>query len=255
MLNESNENEKPKGRGIYLLPNLFTVMSLFAGFYSIVMSIHNYFASASVAIFLAMLMDALDGRIARLTNTVTEFGAQLDSLCDMVSFGIAPALLLYMWSLHSIGKPGWLAAFVYAVCNALRLARFNTQLGTPNKHYFQGLATTASAGAVAGLVWLCAKYHISGILIVLPVAVVTVLLALLQVSTIRYSSFKNIGLKGRVSFIFILIAVLIIVLISFDAPLILFLVFFIYALSGPVMTIWGIHVRRKRHRLHLVKQK
>jgi len=249
-----DELGKPRRRGIYLLPNLFTILSLFAGFYAIVMGMRGHFADASIAIFIAMLMDALDGRIARLTNTATEFGAQLDSLCDMVSFGLAPSLVLYSWSLHAIGKPGWLAAFIYVVCNALRLARFNTQLGTPNKRYFQGLSTTASAGAVAGFVWLCAKYDMSGVMIVLPVAIATILLGLLQVSTVRYQSFKDLGSNGRVSFVFILIAVLVIVLISFNAPLVLFLIFFAYVLSGPVMTVWGIRTRRKKRKLHVVRK-
>jgi CDP-diacylglycerol--serine O-phosphatidyltransferase len=249
-----SENTVPKPpRGIYFFPNLLTILSLFASFYAIVMSMNLRYTSASIAIFIAMLMDALDGRLARLTNTTTEFGAQLDSLCDMVSFGLTPALVLYTWSLHILGKAGWLVAFLYAVCTALRLARFNTQLGIANKRYFQGLATPAAAALVASMVWLCDKYNIAGIDIAFPVLVIALILALLKVSKIRYRSFKDLDLRGRVSFLYIIGMALLIVLISYNAPLMLFLIFVAYVISGPFMTVFGIHKRRKDKRRKHIK--
>jgi len=235
-------------RGIYFFPNLLTILSLFASFYAIVMSMHSRYIPASIAIFIAMIMDALDGRLARFTNTTTEFGAQLDSLCDMVSFGLTPALVLYTWSLYVLGKGGWLVAFLYAVCTALRLARFNTQLGIANKRYFQGLATPPAAGLVAATIWLCAKYNISGISIAYPMVVMTLVLAFLKVSKVRYRSFKDLDLRGRVSFLYIIGMALLIVFISYNAPLMLFLIFLAYVLSGPLMTITGVKKRRKRKR-------
>jgi CDP-diacylglycerol--serine O-phosphatidyltransferase len=250
----SEKNLLNRPRGIYFFPNLLTIVSLFASFYAIVTSMHARYISASIAIFIAMLMDVLDGRLARLTNTTTEFGAQLDSLCDMVSFGLTPALVLYTWSLHVFGKGGWLVAFLYAVCTALRLARFNTQLGIANKRYFQGLATPAAAGFVAGMVWLCTKYSIAGNDIAFPVLIMTLILALLKVSRIRYRSFKDLDLRGRVSFLYVIAMALLIILISFNAPLMLFSIFLVYTASGPLMTILGVQKRRKNKRTRHTKQ-
>ena len=159
---ENKVLEKKPRRGIYLLPNLFTTGCLFAGFYAIVSAMGGRFEAAAVAIFVAMVMDGLDGRVARLTNTQTDFGAQYDSLADMVSFGLAPSLVIYEWALFSMGKLGWLAAFVYAAATALRLARFNTQVGTAGKRYFQGLASPAAAAMVAGMVWVGIDYTSTG---------------------------------------------------------------------------------------------
>lgn len=235
-----------RARGIYLLPNLFTVAALFAGFYAIVAAMKGLYEEAAIVIFVAMLFDGLDGRVARMTNTTSEFGAQLDSLSDMACFGVAPALVLYSWSLHSMGKAGWLAAFVYTVCSALRLARFNTQVGKVNQKYSQGITTTAAAGLIASMVWTAAKFGIDGEQVALPVMIIAVLVGVLKVSTIRYYSFKTIDLRGKVPFVVIIILVMLFVLISFDPSDILFMIFGGYVISGPVMTLWGLHRRRRR---------
>ena len=240
----TKEPEGPRHRGIYLLPNLFTVTALFAGFYAIVAAMKGFYDNAAIAIFVAMIMDSLDGRIARLTHTQTEFGAQLDSLADMVSFGIAPALVVYSWALAPLGKVGWLAAFIYAVAGALRLARFNTQLGKEDKRYFQGLAIPAAAGVIASMVWLAHSWDIASYFSSLLIAVITVITGVLMVSNIRYRSFKDIDLKGKVPFMAMLILVLIFVLISINPPEVLFVIFFAYGLSGPVVTLWRL---KRRH--------
>ena len=249
------ETNKPKNRGIYLLPNLFTVGALFAGFYAIIAGMQGMYNTAAFAIFIAMILDSLDGRIARLTNTATAFGGELDSLSDMVSFGIAPALVMYSWSLSAFGKIGWLAAFVYAVGVILRLARFNTQIGIADKRYFQGLPCPAAAGTLIGMVW---TFNVLGgvhnwFIGVLEM-ILTVLLGVLMVSNIRYNSFKEINLKKKSSFFAILILVLILVLVAINPPPILFAVFLLFALSGPALTLWGLRKKRKlkKGRIHLV---
>lgn len=248
-----SENEqtsiKPKHRGIYLLPNLFTVSALFAGFYAIVASGKHHFGVAAVAILIGALLDSLDGRIARLTHSQSEFGAQMDSLSDMVCFGVSPALVLYSWSLMSLGKPGWLVAFFYTVCNALRLARFNSQLQTTNKRYFQGLSTTAAACAVASGIWVCDKYGVVGTNIAPWIMVLTIMLGLLMVSTIRYRSFKDIDLRNKVPFLVIFIIVLFFVFVAFDPPDVFFAIAALYVLSGPASTLWLLRQRRKHKRL------
>jgi CDP-diacylglycerol---serine O-phosphatidyltransferase len=244
--------EVNRARGIYLLPNLFTLSALFAGFYAIVAAMKGIFEHAAIAIFVAMLMDSLDGRVARLTNTQTPFGAQLDSLSDMVSFGIAPALVIYSFALNYIGKLGWLAAFFYTAAVALRLARFNTRISSNDKRYFQGLASPSGAGIIAGLVWVCAEYHITGFFIRVEAFILTPLVGLLMVSNIRYRSFKDLDLKNNVSFMVILFIVFGLVLISIDPPDILFAAFLVYGLSGPVTRIW--HSYRKR-RLKVLRGK
>lgn len=246
---------KPRVKGIYLLPNLFTVAALFAGFYAIVAATKGMFDLSAVAIFIAMLLDALDGRIARLTHSQSEFGAQMDSLSDMVCFGISPALVLYEWSLVVMGKPGWLIAFFYAVCTALRLARFNSQSQQTNKRYFQGLATPAGAGVVASMIWFCTEFDISGKDYSLIVAAITLIIGFLMVSAIRYRSFKDLDVRGRVPFIVILIIALALVLISFDPPAVLFAIFSIYMLSGPVTTLWGLRQKREKRRIKAKKRK
>lgn len=238
--------EKPerRRRGIYLLPNLFTTAALFAGFFAIIASINGRFGAAAVAIFVAMLLDGLDGRVARLTNTQSDFGAQYDSLADMISFGLAPALVVYQWALVDFGKLGWLAAFIYTAGAALRLARFNTQVGIADKRYFQGLASPSAAAIVAGLVWVGTLYGGEGLPIEVIALVLTVAAGLLMVSNIRYHSFKGIDLRGRVPFMATLVVVLIIVFVTIHPPLVLFTVFSLYALSGPVLTL--VHLRRRR---------
>lgn len=234
---ETESVERYKKRGIYLLPNLLTTVGLFAGFYAIVLGIRGHFSSAAVAIFIAMLADALDGRVARLLHAQTAFGTQYDSLADMVSFGITPALVMYSWSLSYLGKFGWLTAFLYAACVALRLARFNVQTETSDKRYFKGLASTSSAGVMAGFIWMLnGTIHISIAFSILS-ALVTIMLASLMVSNIRYRSFKELDFKGRISFFTLLIVVLVIVAISVNPPAVLFTLFLFYALSGPIITL------------------
>lgn len=237
--------EKMSQRGIYLLPNLLTTATLFAGFYSIVAAMKGFFDVAAIAIFVAMVADGLDGRVARLTNTQTPFGAQYDSLSDMVAFGIAPTLAIYSWSLFHIGKFGWLAAFLYAAATALRLARFNTQV--TDKAYFQGLPCPSAAGLVASIVWLGASYDVDGTMISAPLAILTILVASLMVSTIRYSSFKTVDFKGRVPFFTSVLAVFLIAAIAFQPPEMLFSIFALYIISGPIFTLWQLRkVRRAR---------
>ncbi len=232
-------------RGIYLLPNLFTTAALFSGFYAIVAAMQSRFEPAAAAIFVAMLLDGLDGRVARMTNTQSDFGAEYDSLSDMVSFGLAPALVMYQWALSGMGKAGWLAAFIYTAGAALRLARFNTQVGIADKRYFQGLASPAAAAIVAGMVWVGNDYALQGKAMNLMAWTLTLLAGLLMVSNVRYHSFKGLNFKDKVPFVSILLIVLIIVLVSYDPPVILFSVFLLYALSGPVWTL--MMLRQRRH--------
>lgn len=239
--------EKLSQRGIYLLPNLLTTAALFAGFYSIVAAMKGLFDTAAIAIFVAMVADGLDGRVARLTNTQSPFGAQYDSLSDMVAFGIAPALVIYSWSLSHLGKLGWLAAFLYAAATALRLARFNTQAS--DKRYFQGLPSPSAAGIIASIVWMGFNYEVEGQAFAFPIALLTIIVASLMVSTIRYTSFKSIDFKGKVPFITVVIAVFIIAGIALEPPEILFGVFFIYIASGPILTLWQLRKMRRQRKL------
>ncbi|CAH9019101.1 CDP-diacylglycerol--serine O-phosphatidyltransferase [Candidatus Nitrosacidococcus sp. I8] len=235
-------------RGIYLLPNLFTTTGLFAGFYGIIAAINGRFEAAAVAIFIAMLMDGIDGRIARITNTESAFGAEYDSLSDMVSFGMGPALIVYEWSLHTLGKIGWSAAFLYAACAALRLARFNTQVGTADKRYFQGLASPAAAACLIGLVWVATDLDIPGFDLRLFALVLTILIAIFMVSNIRYYSFKNFYNHDQVPFIAILAVVLIFILVSTDPPKVLFICALLYSISGPLITLVQLRQRRIQRR-------
>jgi len=241
--------KRPPHRGIYLLPNLFTTGCLFAGFFAIVSAMNGRFESAAVAIFIAMILDGLDGRVARMTNTQSAFGAEYDSLADMVSFGLAPALVVYVWALSDIGKLGWLGAFIYTASTALRLARFNTQVGRADKRYFQGLASPASAAVIAGMVWVGQDYFPDGQQVAYLALVVTIFTGLLMVSNVRYRSFKDLDLKGKVPFVAVLAVVLVFVLISLDPPQVLFAGFAIYALSGPVVTLLTLRRRRAERRV------
>ena len=232
-------------RGIYLLPNLFTTAALFAGFYSIVAAMNQQFAPAAIAIFVAMALDGMDGRIARLTNTQSDFGVQYDSLSDMVSFGLAPALVMYQWALSAMGKPGWLAAFIYAASAALRLARFNIQASSLDKNFFQGLPSPAAAALVAGVVWLGAAHDLlDGAAALVFCFPVTILAGLLMVSNIRYHSFKQFDLEGRIPFAAVLLVAGVFALIAIEPPLVLFGMAAVYAVSGPVMTL--LMIRRRR---------
>ena len=230
-------DEKKQKRGIYLLPNLFTTAGLFAGFYAIVAAIRGDFESAAIAIFIAMVMDGLDGRIARMTNTQSAFGAEYDSLADMVSFGLAPALVIYQWALLGMGKIGWMVAFVYAACGALRLARFNTQIGISDKSYFQGLPSPAAAACIAGWVWAGTNNSLNESITTWVALPLTFACGILMVSTLRYHSFKELDLRGKVPFVVMLVLVLVFALIASDPPLILFAGFLIYAISGPILTL------------------
>ncbi len=235
--------EKISQRGIYLLPNLLTTAALFAGFYSIVAAMRGQFDSAAIAVFIAIIADGLDGRVARLTHTQTAFGAQYDSLSDMIAFGLAPSLVTYSWSFYHLGKLGWLAAFLYTAATALRLARFNIQVS--DKYYFQGLPCPSAAGLIASIVWVSADYELGGVALAVPLAILTVIIAGLMISTIRYSSFKSIDFKGRVPFFTIVIAVCIIAAFAIEPPEMLFVVFFCYVISGPVLTLWQVRKMRK----------
>ncbi len=238
-------------RGIYLLPNLFTTTGLFVGFFAIIKAMQGHFTSAATAIFIAMITDFLDGRVARLTQTQTAFGAEYDSLADMVAFGIAPSIVIYMWALSSLGKLGWLAAFLYTASVALRLARFNTQIKNNDKRYFQGLASPSGAGVLASMV-LFGSYFIGATPLSRPLAVivwfVTIAIAGLMVSNIRYRSFKEIDIKGRIPFVALLVIVLIFVGIAIDPPTILLILFFAYAISGPTITLWRLRQARRKRR-------
>lgn len=244
MAQPSNDLPTKRNRGIYLLPNLFTTAGLFAGFYAIVAAMKGFFDTAAIAIFVAMLMDTLDGRVARLTNTQTAFGGEYDSLSDMTAFGIAPALVAYSWSLHALGKLGWLAAFIYAAAGALRLARFNTQVGIADKRYFQGLPIPAAAGIIASTVWLGNQYELASKPSAFILALLTITVAVLMVSNIRYHSFKQLNLKDRVPFVGILILVLVFVGISLDPPKVLFLLGLCYGASGPILTLSNLRKTR-----------
>ncbi len=239
-------NKKLK-RGVYLLPNILTTFGLFSGFFAVILASKGHYTEAAIAIFIAMLWDGLDGRVARLTNTQSGFGTQYDSMADMLSFGVAPSLLVYFWQFSELGKIGWIAAFVYTAAGALRLARFNTQVGIEDKRYFQGLPSPAAAALVAGMVWTKESIGITGYEQYLKLASWTVLVSagVLMVSNIRYHSFKSINLKGRASFKLLLIATLIIVVILLFPSAVLFIFFFAYALSGLIITVVDVRKRRK----------
>ncbi|RUO39028.1 CDP-diacylglycerol--serine O-phosphatidyltransferase [Aliidiomarina taiwanensis] len=224
-------------RGIYLLPNLFTTAGLFSGFYAIVASMNGDFQQAAIAVFVAMIFDGLDGRVARLTNTQSEFGAEYDSMADIVSFGVAPALVAYNWALHDLGKLGWLAAFIFVAGGALRLARFNASLGTADCNFFQGLAIPSGAAIVAGIVWVGARYEIEPTSIDILVALLTIVSGLLMVSNFKYHSFKDVDWRGKVNFLVILLIVLVFVVIATEPALVLFILAVVYAASGPIYTI------------------
>jgi CDP-diacylglycerol--serine O-phosphatidyltransferase len=252
-MSDSTPVRTPRHRGIYLLPNLFTTGAMFAGFYAIVVSIGGDYSAAAIAVFVAALLDGMDGRVARLTNTQTEFGVQYDSLSDLVSFGLAPSLVMYNWSLSTLrdygptwGKIGWAAAFVYAACAALRLARFNTQVAVIDKRYFQGLASPAAAAVCMSFVWSMDKFGIVGAEVCFITPVLAVVVGLLMVSNFRYYSFKSLPMGDRVPFLWVLIGVLVLVPFFIDPPRVLFAVFTLYLLSGPVMTLWGRATHRRR---------
>lgn len=242
---------QPRSRGIYLLPNLLTTGGLFAGFYAILAAASGRFEAACIAVFVAALFDGLDGRVARLTNTTSEFGVQYDSLADLVSFGMAPALVMYHWALVGMridgpvaAKVGWAAAFLYAACAALRLARFNTQVASVDKRWFVGLASPAAAGLMVSFVWAMDNLGYSGEAMRWVATVLSVVAALLMVSRIRFFSFKGMPKADRVPFWVLLLVVVIITLLFIAQERGLFLIALAYALSGPAMWVWNRARRR-----------
>jgi CDP-diacylglycerol---serine O-phosphatidyltransferase len=237
------EAPRPKRpRGIYLLPNLFTTAALFAGFYAVVAANQGRFEPAAIAIFAAMILDGLDGRVARLTHTQSDFGAEYDSLSDMVAFGVAPGLVAYQWALSGLGKVGWLAAFVYTAAAALRLARFNTQIGMADKRFFQGLPSPSAAAIIASAVWIGADFGVVGASVSWVAAFITAGVGLLMVSNFRFHSFKDLNVHGRVPFVLAVGVMLVFAFVFIHPPVILFLGFMIYAVSGPILTL----VRRRQ---------
>jgi CDP-diacylglycerol--serine O-phosphatidyltransferase len=242
------DQERPRrARGIYLLPNLLTTAALFAGFYAVLAAMNGQFEKAAVAVFVAMLLDGLDGRVARITNTQSAFGAEYDSLSDMVAFGLAPALVTYEWALNQLGKAGWMAAFIYTAGAALRLARFNASVATADKRYFQGLPSPSAAAVLAASVWVAVDNGIVGGDVAWVVGVMTGLVGLLMVSNLRYHSFKEIDFHGKVPFVAIVVIMLVFAVVLTQPPLVLFGLFFGYALSGPVLWVYRwMRVRARR---------
>lgn len=232
---------KPR-KGIYVLPNLFTLAALFGGFYSIVMAINGRFDLAAVGVFCAMVLDSLDGRVARMTNTQSAFGEQMDSLSDMVSFGAAPALISYVWALKGLGRWGWFAAFVYCACAALRLARFNVNTAVVDKRYFQGLPSPAAAALIAGFIWLSTDLGVAGPDVAWPMFALALYAGLTMVTNVPFYSFKDISMKRSVPFAVIVLIALGIAVINIDPPTVMFGVFVIYGLSGYV--IYGVRKAR-----------
>jgi len=243
--------QKPLRSGIYLLPNLLTTVGLFAGFYAVVAAMEGSFEVAAIAIFVAMIADGLDGRVARLTSTQSIFGGHYDSMSDMLSFGVAPALVMYSWALNYLGKIGWVASFLYAAATALRLARFNTQLHESKvKPYSQGLTCTAAAGMMASTVWLGSLYIHDVQFFAIPIAILTVLVASFMVSTFRYHLFKKLYFKGKVPFLTVVFSLFLITAVALDPPGILFAIFSVYIFSGPCLTFWQIRKMRQAKRMH-----
>ena len=232
-------------RGIYVLPNLFTTAALFAGFYAIVQAMNVNFDYAAIAIFVAMVLDGLDGRVARMTHTQSAFGAEYDSLSDMVCFGAAPALVMYEWVLRDLGKLGWIAAFVYVAGAALRLARFNTLLEVADKRWFMGLPSPSAAALVAGLVWVVDDLGYEPEPLRWWAWLITVFAGLTMVSNLKYWSFKTFNLKKSVPFVVIFLFVIFVALLSWQPPIVLFSCFVVYAISGYVVSAWYVIHRRR----------
>jgi len=242
----SEDGKKVTRRGIYLLPNLLTTASLFSGFFSIVSAINGNFIASGMALFAAQMLDGLDGRVARLTNSQSLFGAQYDSLCDVISFGLAPAIIVFLWGLDSLGQTGWVFSFFYVAAAAFRLARFNTYIGSEDS-YFKGLPSPVASGMVVYYVWAMSSYGIQGDevgnFLAIFTAILTGCVSLLMVVNVPYYSFKEIELKKRVPFFSMLFVVFIFALISIDPPIVLVTCAFVYVLSGPI--IWAVKALRK----------
>ncbi len=239
-------------KGVYLLPNLLTTAALFCGFYAILAAMNSKFEVAAIAIFVAMILDGLDGRVARMMHAQSDFGAEYDSLSDLVSFGLAPALIVYLWALVYMkdvsvtwGKLGWMASFIYVACAAIRLARFNTQHDVEEKRYFTGLPSPSAAGVMVGMVWVFHDLDVHGKLIQIPAFIVAVGIGLLMVSNIKFRSFKDLDIKNKVPHTAVLGMVLIFALTAIDPPKVLFLVFLLYSLSGPAAWLWSKYRQNK----------
>ncbi len=236
--------ERPRRKGIYILPNLFTLAALFGGFYAVVMAMNGRFEQAAIGIFMAAVLDSLDGRVARMTNTQSAFGEQMDSLSDMVSFGAAPALIMYEWALKGLGKAGWIAAFVYCSCAALRLARFNTNIGVVDKRYFQGMPSPAAAALIIGFIWVMDDAGLreawSQPWLAWSAFGATLYAGLTMVTNVPFYSFKDISFKRSVPFIVIVLIALGIAVVNIHPPIVLFALFCVYGLSG-----YGVYVYRK----------
>lgn len=245
---EDPKPASPRRRGVFLLPNLFTTGVLFSGFFAIISAINGEFIHAAIAIYVAMVLDGLDGRVARMTNTQSEFGAEYDSLSDLVAFGVAPALIMYLWQLQDLSNLGWVAAFFYATATALRLARFNSRLAVIDKRFFQGLPSPASAAVVVGVVWVVEDLLLdTEATWLLPLAlVVTILTGALMVSSLAYSSFKDMDFRHRLPFFATLLIVGILMLAALDPPKVLLAGFVLYALSGPLLSLERWRRRRMR---------
>ncbi|MCH9699548.1 MAG: CDP-diacylglycerol--serine O-phosphatidyltransferase [Gammaproteobacteria bacterium] len=242
--NQQSDSDVRRRRGIYLLPNLLTTAALSCGFFSITSSINERYENAAIAIIFAIVLDGLDGRVARLTNTQSDFGAQYDSMADVVSFAVAPAILMYTWALAPLGKLGWIAAFIHMAGGALRLARFNVQLEVEDKRYFQGLPSPAAGAILACLVWVLIEFDLDYNWLPYATLILTACTGILMVSNLRYYSFKDIDLRGRVPFIVACGVMLAFSIIFAHPPLTLFLLFLGYACSGPLHTILMIHKKR-----------
>ena len=238
------KSQNRRRRGIYILPNMITLSALFCGFYAIVMSLNQEFKQATTAIFIAMVLDNIDGRVARLTRTQSEFGAQLDSLSDMVTFGVAPAVVAYEWTLKELERFGWAAAFIYCACAALRLARFNTNVGTVDKRFFQGMSSPVAAGVVSGFIRHMSDFGIPGDGYEWICAAIIIFAGFTMVSSIPFYSFKEINIRRSVPFIFVIGLVLVVVTVAFDPPKVLYAAFVVYAISGYFLFLW-LKIRRR----------
>lgn len=251
-MSNKKKRSKRRRRGIYILPNLFTSASLFSGFYSIVASINGRFEAAAVAIIISAVLDGLDGRIARLTNTTTQFGVEYDSLADVIAFGVAPGILAFQWALEPFGRLGWLAAFMFVICGALRLARFNVQKTNEDASYFKGLPIPAAAGFIAAMILFVESWD--GSLQVRSVLIIAMIyiLSFLMVSTLHYYSFKKFDIRNRKPFNVLLSIILIFLIIAYKPKIMLFLILLAYVASGPVITFYRLFRRipfRKANRL------
>ena len=247
-LNNQHQNGKTQRintikKGIYVLPSFLTSLSMLAGFYSIVATLNGDFVNAAWAILVAGIFDGLDGRVARITHSTTRFGVEYDSLSDLVSFGIAPGVMMYWWALKPLGRLGWLAGFLYVACGAIRLARFNVQINTVESKYFQGLPIPAAAGLVATVIIFLTNFEIEPRSVQIPLLLISYLLAALMVSTVKYNSFKDLQLARRKPFNALIIVVLLIVFVVSEPRIMLFSLCFAYVLSGPTTLV--VHMLRK----------